>query len=537
MHTNTHQSDIAIIGGGIAGIVTALHLLDSNQRIILFDRDTPAHFGGLAATAFGGMALVNTPLQKKKKINDSPELALHDWHSFAQFSAEDYWPRKWAEHYVHHSLDEVYHWLISLGLRFMPAVNWVERGLYTPGNSVPRYHVLWGTGYGLIQILLAQLNAHPNRKNLQLCFHHHVTELIYQNNAVTGCMGIAEEDNKPFTVSANVVIAASGGISGNIEKLKAHWPKETQVPKVILNGTHPYLDGCLHEATMRIGGKITHLDKMWNYAAGIAHPQPRFEGHGLSLIPCKSALWMDASGQRIGPEPLVTGFDTHDLCQKVATQKQAHTWQILNRRIALKEFAISGSEHNPTIKNKKIFPFIKELLLGNHRLVNQMQAESADFITANTLPELVEKMNHRIGNQDIQLPVIQKEIEKFDRNFACPPSQYNDAQIRRIQHARAWFPDKLRTAKPGKIMDGSELIAIKLHLISRKTLGGIVTDLHSRVLTDNTPDAPIINGLYAVGECAGFGGGGASGLRSLEGTFLSGCILTAKAAARHILKK
>lgn len=530
---NTHRADIAIIGGGIAGIVAALHLIDHNHRVILLDRNSEEHFGGLAPTSFGGMALVGTPLQQKKKIHDTPELALRDWHTFAEFGAEDYWPKQWAEYYVHHCLDDVYHWLTALGMQFMPAVNWVERGLYTPGNSVPRYHVLWGTGYGLMKTIIEQLNAHPKRKNLQLCFHHRVTELTRSPEGITGCQGVLETDNSPFEVSANAVIVASGGISGNIEKLKSHWPAEP-VPEIILNGTHPYCDGALHTATAAQGGKITHLDKMWNYAAGIAHPQPRFDGHGLSLIPCKSALWLNAEGRRIGPEPLVTGFDTHQLCQIVATQPLSYTWQILNRRIALKELAISGSEHNPMIRDKKTASFMKELLLGNHRLVNQMKAESADFITADTLPELVQKMNAHTGNQAVQLPVIQEEIAQFDRNFDRPSSQYNDAQIRRIQHARAWFPDRLRTAKPGKIIDGSELIAIRLRLISRKTLGGIVTDLHSRVLADNTPDAAVIQGLYAVGECAGFGGGGANGLRSLEGTFLSGCILTAKAAANHL---
>lgn len=527
--------DVAIVGAGIAGIVTALELLPTGKKIALIDRDSAANFGGLAPTSFGGMALIDTPLQRKKNIKDSPALALANWHSFANFGAEDHFPKLWAEYYCHHTISDVYDFLTAMGLSFLPAVNWVERGLYGDGNSVPRYHVLWGTGFGLMRAIIQKLQNHPNYQNISL-FHQYNVENIHQNSqgVVTGVSGKNEQDDSEFAIEAAVTVIATGGMTGNIAKVKAHWIKAWGAPpEVILNGTHPYSDGRMHDAVANLGGAVTHLDNMWNYAAGIPHPKPRFEGHGLSLIPCKSALWLNHRGERIGPDPLVTGFDTTYLCQRVAAQQKPYTWQLLNWRIAAKEFAISGAEHNPAIRDKNLLGFARELLLGNHRLIKQMQTESPDFIVADDIGTLVQKMNQRSGDE-IDLPIIQNTIRQFDANFERGKAQYNDDQIRRIVHARSWFPDKMRTAKPAKLLDGSPLIAIKLNLISRKSLGGVVTDLDSRVMAGQTPDAKAIGGLYAVGECTGFGGGGASGYRSLEGTFLAGCIMTAKRAAAHI---
>lgn len=533
--TQTYSSDVVIVGAGIAGIVTALELLPTGKTITLIDRDTSDRFGGLAPTSFGGMALVDTPLQRKKGIKDSPELALKDWHSFAEFGEGDHWPKRWAECYVKRSVSDIYDWLTQKGIKFMPAVNWVERGLFTPGNSVPRYHVMWGTGYGLMETLVHELRSHPNFSNVTLLHEHNVTGLVRTDDAITGCVGVHEPNQSSFKVSAEHTVVATGGITGNIQKVKDNWHKPWGAPpEVILNGTHPYSDGRMHDYVETLGGKVTHLDKMWNYAAGIPHPQARFEGHGLSLIPCKSALWLNHRGERIGPDPLVTGFDTTYLCKRVSEQEKPYTWQLMNWRIAAKEFAISGAEHNPTIRDKKLLKFVKGLLFGNHELVKQMQNESDDFIVADDVPSLVKAMNAQAGSDEITVDTIENVINTFDANFDRGEKQYNDDQIRRVQHARAWFPDKMRTAKPAKLLDGSPLIAIKLNLISRKSLGGIVTDLDSRVLLDTTPDAQAINGLYAVGECAGFGGGGASGFRSLEGTFLAGCILTGRRAAQSI---
>ena len=287
----------------------------------------------------------------------------------------------------------------------------------------------------------------------------------------------------------------------------------------------------LHEVVEGHGGAVTHLGNMWNYAAGIPHPRPDFEGHGLSLIPCKSALWLDHTGRRIGPMPLVTGFDTHALCKRLAALDKPWSWQLLNWRIAAREFAISGAEHNPHIRDSRTLPFLKETLFGNHRLVRQMQEESDHFIVADTLAKLVAGMNALDGADHVKPETVERSARAFDDNVRRGASQWNDDQLRRIMHARAWRSDRLRTCAPKPLLDHPPYIAIKLRLITRKSLGGIQTDLLSRVLSSAGEPIP---GLYAIGEAAGFGGGGASGKRSLEGTFLSGCILTARAAADAI---
>jgi predicted oxidoreductase len=350
---------------------------------------------------------------------------------------------------------------------------------------------------------------------------------------VSGALAINEADGSEVRLSAPVVVLAMGGINGSHEETRANWPQHRPLPATMLNGAHPFADGRLHHLVAGLGGRITHAGEMWNYAAGFPHPFPHFEGHGLSTIPCKSALWLNHRGERIGPEPLVTGFDTHELCQRVAAQEKPWTWHLLNWRIAAKEFAISGAEHNQRVRDRQFPMFLKETLLGNHRLVKQMAAESPHFLVDDTLAGLAAKMNALAGTDDVRAEVLQATADAFDANFSGGQRTVNDDQIRRIEHARHWGPDKLRTCKPAPLQQpgAGPFIAIQMQLITRKSLGGLQTDLHSRVLDASGQPLP---GLYCVGEAAGFGGGGASGKRSLEGTFLPGCILTARAAARSI---
>lgn len=524
------RSDIVIIGAGIAGLVAAHECLERGRSVTLIERHGAAGVGGLARTAFGGMALVGTPLQRRMGIEDTPELALADWESFAEFGDADVWPRRWAEAYVEQSAGRVYRWLRDKGMRFMPAVNWVERGDFIPGNSVPRYHILWGTGLGLVERFTALIDEHPNAGSLEYVFGCRVDELLEEGGRIAGCRGTIEADGSRRDFHGDQVVVATGGINGNLEKVRDNWYWD-KPPGELLNGSHPYCDGHLHEVVERHGGSVTHLENMWNYAAGIPHPFPQFENHGLSLIPCKSALWLDATGERVGPVPLVTGFDTNEMCRRLGELEQPYSWQLLNWRIAAREFAISGAEHNPHIRDSRMLPFLRETLFGNHRLVRQMQEESDHFIVADTLPELVERMNALNGDDRVKLETIERTVAAFDDNVRRGPSQWNDDQLRRIVHARAWRSDRIRTCKPAPLGDHPPFIAIKLRLITRKSLGGIQTDLSSRVLDRGGKP---IDGLYAVGEAAGFGGGGASGRRSLEGTFLSGCVLTARAAAEAI---
>ena len=533
MTTASYQSDVLVVGGGLAGIVTAIECLRAGKSVTLVDRDTPERLGGLALWAFGGMALVDTPLQRRMKLKDSPELALADWLRFGELGEDDVLPRQWASYYVEHSREQVYDWVIDHGLKFMPAVNWVERGMQGDGNTLPRYHVVWGTSRHLTLRMIEVMHQASTGKRLNLLSRHRITALDAQNGTVTGATGINEATGQEVRFSAQAVVLAMGGINGSHEETRANWVQSRPLPATLLNGAHPFADGKLHHLVAGLGGNITHAGEMWNYAAGFPHPQPHFAGHGLSAIPCKSALWLNHKGERIGPQPLVTGFDTHELCQRVAAQEKPYTWQLMNWRIAVKEFAISGSEHNQRIRDLQFPLFLKETLLGNHRLVKQMAAESKHFLVDDTLAGLCTKMNALTGTQDVKPEVLQHTADAFDANFSRGDSVVNDDQIRRIEHARHWGPDRLRTCKPAPLQKpgAGPYIAIQMQLITRKSLGGLQTDLQSRVLNAAGQPMP---GLYCVGEAAGFGGGGASGKRSLEGTFLPGCILTARAAARSI---
>lgn len=534
MSRTTEPSDLVVAGGGLAGIVTALEALRAGLRVTLVDRDTPQRFGGLALWAFGGMALVGTPLQARMKIPDTPDIALRDWQRFGELAADDHYPQQWARYYVEQSRPQVYDWLLNEGVKFLPAVNWVERGLNGEGNSLPRYHVVWGTSRALTLRLIDALRAAGQNGRLRLLHRHRITGLDHQAGRLHGATARCEDSGAEVRLQAPVVVLAMGGLNGSHAETRANWPAHRPLPKTLLNGAHPYADGKLHHwVADHLDGQITHAGEMWNYAAGFPHPYPHFDGHGLSTIPCKSALWLDHQGRRIGPEPLVTGFDTHWLCQRVAEQEKPWTWQLLNWRIAAKEFAISGAEHNPRIRDQQFPAFLWETLTGNHRLVRQMQRESRHFLVDDTLAGLAAQMNALTCSLDVDPGVLQATADAFDANFIGGNRLHNDDQIRRILHARQWGPDRLRTCKPAPLQQpgAGPFIAIHTQLISRKSLGGLRTDLHSRVL--DAHDRPI-DGLYCVGEAAGFGGGGASGKRSLEGTFLPGCILTARAAARSI---
>ena len=528
------KSDLLVVGGGLAGMVSALEALRAGLSVTLLDRDTPERFGGLARWAFGGMALVGTPLQARMKIPDTPEIALRDWLRFGEVDPDDHWSNAWARYYVERSRPEVYDWLLGEGLKFLPAVNWVERGRFGEGNSLPRYHVIWGTARELVLKLSEALRRADSGGRLRLLHRHRVTGLERENGRVVGAAAVNERDGSEISLRADAVVLAMGGINGGHAECRANWPKDRSMPAQMLNGAHPYADGVLHHLVAdALGGQIVNAGEMWNYAAGFPHPFPHFDGHGLSTIPCKSALWLDHRGERIGPEPLVTGFDTHWLCQRVAEQARPWTWHLLNWRIAAKEFAISGGEHNQRIRDKQFLRFLRETLFGNHRLVRQMQRESDDFLVDDTLAGLAAKMNALTCSHDIDPARLQATVDAFDANFAGGDALHNDDQIRRILHARQWQPDRLRTCKPAPLQKpgAGPFIAIRMQLITRKSLGGLRTDLSSRVL--DAQDAPI-PGLYCVGEAAGFGGGGSNGKRSLEGTFLPGCILTARAALRAL---
>lgn len=541
MKINNYQSDVVIIGGGIAGIATAIDLLDSDKKIIIIERDFKKNFGGLAKESFGGMFFVNSPFQRFSKINDNESQAKKDWFSFAEFDKNEIWGKEWANDFIE-SNQKVYDWVRSKKVKFFPVVHWVERGLDVPGNSVPRFHMVWGTGHGLIEALLNHLKSHSNYKNLQIYFQHKVEDFQIENNKIVAINGINEKDQTHFNVKSENFVIATGGINGSMEKVREHWHQEWHTPpKVILNGSHHFSDGIIHDKVKEIGGNITNLDLMWNYAAGIPHPFPKRENHGLSLVPPKSALWLNYIGERMGPTPLVTSFDTRYLVTKICEQEKQYSWQILNKKIAYKELAVSGSEFNDGIKEKKLLKFLLSVIKGNKKLIKTLEKDSPNYITANSIEELVKKMNELTGTNDIKIDTLKKSIESYDTNFELGKDLREDQQIKRIMQAREYSGDKKRTLKPQKLDQKKNypLIAIREFILSRKSLGGIQTNLQSQVLKkpSSNKKQEAFDNLYAVGEAAGFGGGGAHGKRALEGTFLATCIFTAQKAAKHIAEK
>lgn len=527
-----YQAEVVVIGGGIAGIAATLDLLDHGREIMLIDRDEKAQWGGLAKESFGGLFFVDSREQRRSGIKDSKALALSDWTSFAQFDRDDHLPRRWAETYIDRCIPDVYEWLHAFGVRYLPLPLWVERGDQQRGNSVPRFHMVWGTGQELAGRLVAAVEAHPNRRRLTLKFGHRVDAIVREGGRVRLCAGVCERDGSPFEARAEHVVVASGGINGNLDRVRANWHRDWgRPPDILLNGSHKFADGRLHDAVGALGGRITHLDRMWNYASGVHHFRPRKPHHGLSLVPPKSALWLNWRGERMLP-PLVSGFDTRALVTAVCAQERAYSWQLLNRRIALRELAVSGAEFNPAIRDKSWLAFLTNLALGNRWLLAELTDHCQDFVVAGSLPELVDKMNALQGDGGVDLKAVSEAIKVYDAQLQRGPSA-GDLQLRRIAELRQYRGDRMRVCKPRPILDrrAMPLIAIREFIVSRKSLGGIQTDLGCRVIG---ADGEAIAGLYAVGEAAGFGGGGMHGLRGLEGTFLGGAMLSGRIAGRTI---
>lgn len=529
----TLTTDVAIAGAGIAGICTALELLDRGLQVTLVERGPASALGGLANEAFGGMLFAGTPLQRLNGIHDSQELFRRDWFHAAGFGADEVWPKRWAEAYIARSVPEVYEWLNARGIRFFPVVHWVERGDFGPGNALPRYHVVWGTGWHLAQTLIARLQAHPQRKRLQLLFEHKVDDFLIDRGAVGGLL--CTHEGRPVELRAAATVIACGGINGNLDKVRKVWDQAVYgpPPALLLNGSQPASDGALHERVDTLGGSVVRLGQMWNYASGVRHPEPRFPDHGLSLIPPRSALWLDAHGRRVGPDPMISGFDTHRLCARLGHLPGQYGWLLMNRKIFLREMSVSGSHINPHFRDRHWVRALAEVLLGNERQYRYLVDGCPDIVTAPGLRELAQKMNEVAGGGRIDIEGMQADIAAYDGQIDRGTTFHNDDQLRRIAQLRQWRGDRARTLRFQKIIDARTLplIAIRVMLLSRKSMGGIETDLHSRVLHHTGTPIP---GLYAAGEACGFGGGGIAGRRSLEGTFLSCAILNGRVAARAI---
>lgn len=552
--------DVIVVGAGLAGLVSTLELLRSGHTVLLLDRCQPEQLGGLAREAFGGVFMVDSPEQRRSRIPDSERVALEDWLRIADFDESDVWPRRWAEQYVVRARDDVGAWLREIGVKFFPVVNWAERGNFGDGNSVPRFHLTWGTGKALVQAVWGAIESHPHRGALDLRLRSRVTSLISEGNRIVGCRVSAEHDGatgarpsgeRPSSGgagdyevrAAKAVVIAAGGIGGNLELIRREWPTERlgSAPEKLLMGSHYYADGALHEEVSRLGGAVTHLSRMWNYSDAVRHPKPQREHHGLKLIPPRSGIMLNPDGHRYGPVPVMPVFDAYTALERMCEDERKYSWLICNFKIAKRELDVSGSQHNPNLREKRLVPFLLSVLLGKPGLVRHFLEGSPDFVSASTLEELARKMNEVTGESAIDAVVLEREVGRYDETIARGKSLFNDDQLRRIGQLRNWRGDRLRTSRFQRIVDpgAMPLIAIRLQVMARKSLGGIQTDLGGRVLRGPAPRpggvaGEPISGLYAVGEAAGFGGGGVHGKRSLEGTFLGGCVFTGRLAAAAI---
>ncbi len=549
--------EVIVVGAGLAGLVATLELLRSGHGVLLVDRCAPHELGGLAREAFGGMFMVDSPEQRRSRIRDSEQLALEDWLRIAELEPGEEWPRRWAEQYVTRARDDVGGWLRSLGVRFFPVVNWAERGNFGEGNSVPRFHLTWGTGRALVQAVWEAIQSDPRRGSLEVRFGTRVTELLAEDDGrVVSCRveeesgrlrgqgsSVAQADTEASGAPAEgllrarkALVIAAGGIGGNPEIVRREWPTHElgSPPRRLLMGSHPYADGAMHEEVGRVGGNVTHLSRMWNYADAVRHPQPQRENHGIKLIPPRSGVMLDPDGRRYGPTAVMPTFDAYAALERMCEDERKYSWLVCNWKIAKRELDVSGSQHNPALRERRLLPFLLGVLLGKTRQLRHFLEGSPDFVAADSLGELARRMNEVTGEGAIDPEVLEAEIGGYDAKIARGRALFNDDQLRRIAQLRGWRGDRLRTCAFQRIVDekAGPLIAIRLQVMARKSLGGIQTDLGGRVL--RAADGEPIPGLYAVGEAAGFGGGGMHGKRSLEGTFLGGCVFTGRLAAAAI---
>jgi uncharacterized protein len=542
------KADAVVVGAGLAGLVATAELADAGKRVILLEQEPEASFGGQAWWSFGGLFLIDSPEQRRLRVHDSLELARQDWFGTAGFDrTEDHWPRQWAEAYLQFAAGEKRAWLKEQGVGFFPVVGWAERGGYTatgPGNSVPRFHIVWGTGPGIVEPFARRVRAAVDAGRVELRFRHRVSGLIVTDGAVTGVRGAVLESSGvgrgeassrtevgDFEIAAQAVVVTSGGIGGNHELVRRNWPARLgPAPRRLLSGVPAHVDGHMLEATQNAGASVVNEDRMWHYTEGIANHSPVWERHGIRILPGPSSMWFDATGNRL-PVPLFPGFDTLGTLAHIGTTGYEHTWFVATQKIVEKEFALSGSEQNPDLTGKDMRLLINRARAGVSGPVQAFLDRGEDFVVATTLPELVAGMNRITGGApELDLAQIEREIVARDREIEHPFTK--DMQITAIRGARNYLGDKLiRVAPPHRILDpeAGPLVAVRLNLLTRKSLGGLETDLSGRVLR---PGGEVFPGLYAAGEVAGFGGGGMHGYRSLEGTFLGGCLFSGRVAGR-----
>ncbi|WP_167131745.1 FAD-binding dehydrogenase [Paramicrobacterium chengjingii] len=542
-----HSYDAIVVGAGLAGLVAAAELADCGRRVAVLDQEPPSSFGGQAWWSFGGLFLVDSPEQRRMGISDSADLAWQDWEGTAGFDRdEDNWAQRWARAYVDFAAGEKRSWLKSKGISLFPVVGWAERGsgaAFGHGNSVPRFHITWGTGPGILDPFVRRVHAAQDAGLVDVLTRHRVDELIMTNGCVTGVSGaVLAEDRVPrgvtssrtevgrFEFSSRTVLMSTGGIGGNSELVRKHWPERLgPVPRSMLTGVPAHVDGRGLAIAENAGGRIVNADRMWHYTEGITNWNPVWPEHGIRILPGPSSLWLDPTGARL-PAPLFPGFDTLGTLTHLTRAGFDHSWFVLTQRIIEKEFALSGSEQNPDLTGKDIRMVLGRVAPGAPGPVEAFKKHGDDFVVADRLDTLLDDMAELDTDDQLDRGRVRHEIEWRDRQLNNSFSK--DAQLTAMHGARSYRGDKLlRAAPPHKLLDpkAGPLIAVKLHLLTRKTLGGLQTDLDGRVLSASGEPVP---GLYAAGEASGFGGGGLHGYRALEGTFLGGCLFSGRTAGR-----
>ena len=549
--TVRRQADVLVIGWGLSGLVVASDAVAAGKRVVIVDQEPRSNLGGQAWWSFGGLFFVDSPEQRRLGIRDSFELARQDWLGTAGFDRdEDLWARRWADAYLQFAAGEKRAWLREKGIGFFPVVGWAERGGYTamgPGNSVPRFHITWGTGPGVVAPFAAAVHEAESRGLVTILPRHRVTELTLTDGRVTGASGQVLEPSgaargvassrapvEDFEIAADAVVVASGGIGGNHDLVRRNWPKRLGAPPdTMVTGVPAYVDGSLQQPSAAAGAQLVNGDRMWHYVEGIQNWDPVWPGHGIRILPGPSSLWLDATGRRL-PVPLFPGFDTLGTLQHLRATGHDHSWFVLSQKIVEKEFTLSGSEQNPDLTGRDVPDLLRSRLgRGASGPVQAFLDRGADFVVRDSLPSLIDGMRQLPGGEALDPQRVHDEVIARDREIDNEFTK--DAQIAMLRQARTFRGDRLiRTAAPHRILDpaAGPLIAVKLHVLTRKSLGGIQTDLSSRALGAGGEPVP---GLYAVGEAAGFGGGGVHGYRALEGTFLGGCLFSGRNAGRAIV--
>ncbi|WP_016908495.1 FAD-binding dehydrogenase [Streptomyces xiaopingdaonensis] len=547
------DADVIVVGAGLAGLVATYELARAGRRVLVVDQESPANLGGQAHWSLGGLFLVDSPEQRRMGIRDSEQLALADWLGSAAFDRprEDRWPRRWAEAYVHFAAGEKRSYLRGLGLRLTPNVGWAERGDGTAaghGNSVPRFHLAWGTGPEVVRVFREPVQAAAARGLVRFAHRHRVEELLVEDGAAVGvrgsvlaadpaARGVASSDEAEgeFEMRAQAVVVTSGGIGGNSALVRKNWPVERlgEAPRSMITGVPAYVDGRMLETAERAGASLVNRDRMWHYTEGIKNWAPVWPDHAIRIIPGPSSLWLDATGKRL-PAPYFPGHDTLGTLRHILGTGHEHTWFVLTRSIVEKEFALSGSEQNPDLTGKDLKLTLSRVKKGAPGPVQAFLDHGEDFVQARGLRALVDGMNRVAPEPGLDAAQVEREVLARDREVDNAYSK--DLQLMSIHNARSYRADRLtRVARPHRLLDPAHgpLIAVRLHLLTRKTLGGLETTLDSQVVR---PDGEFFDGLYAAGEAAGFGGGGVHGYNALEGTFLGGCIFSGRAAGRALAR-